>query len=87
MGHTVRAVNERSDESRGAWETPRGSQRVEALRAAYRDGRLLVSADPCALARARLEEAHAIDARDVADAVLRQLSGLARRGYGGRPPG
>jgi hypothetical protein len=55
---------------------------VCALREAYRGGRLVVSADPCALARARLGNGHAIDARDVADAVLREMSALEafRRG-------
>ena len=46
---------------------------VRALRAAYDGGRLLVSADSGALARARLEHGHAIDARDVADAMLKEL--------------
>ena len=46
---------------------------VHALRTAYRDGRLVVSADAGDLARARTEDAHAIDARDVADAMLRRL--------------
>ena len=67
----VPAVSERLDHGEGAAD--RGSH-VRALRAAYRGGRLVVSADPCDLARMRLvEEAHAIDSRDVADAMLREL--------------
>lgn len=52
---------------------------VQALRTAYRDGRLMVSADSRALARARLEHGHAIDARDVADAMLRALLAHGRK--------
>jgi hypothetical protein len=53
---------------------------VQELRAAYRGGRLVVSADSRALALARLRDAHAIDAHDVADAMLRRL--LRERGSG-----
>ena len=74
-------MNEPFDVSRGA--SVRGPQ-IEALRDAYRDGRLVVSADPGALARTRLQHGHAIDARDVADAVLREISADAfRRRRGG----
>ena len=48
---------------------------LHALRAAYCEGRLVVSADSGDLARARIADGHAIDARDVADAMLRELVG------------
>lgn len=48
-------------------------EHVHALRAAYLGGRLVVSADRCALTQARRQDGHAIDARDVADAMLREL--------------
>ena len=48
---------------------------LHALRAAYCEGRLVVSADSGDLARARIADGHAIDARDVADAMLRDLAG------------
>ena len=73
---TYRAVNEPFDVSGGA---PVRAPQIAALREAYRDGRLVVSADPGALARTRLENGHAIDARDVADAVLREISADAFR--------
>ena len=80
IGDTVAAVNELSFGD-GA---PDRDTHVYALREAYRGGRLVISADPCALARARLDNGHAIDARDVADAVLREISteafGGGRRG-------
>ncbi len=47
---------------------------MQELRAAYLGGRLVVSADSVTLARARLEQGHPIDARDVAEAMLRKLS-------------
>ena len=53
---------------------------LHALRAAYCEGRLVVSADSGDLARARIADGHAIDARDVADAMLRKLvRGLRKR--------
>ena len=66
-------MNERFDGARGEEWPPRMDPHVHALRAAYRRGRILVSADPGALARARVDEGHAIDAREVADAMLRRL--------------
>lgn len=58
---------------------------VDALRNAYRGGRLVVSADAGALARARLHDGHAIDARDVAEAMLRELlRGSRKRSRPGR---
>ena len=56
---------------------------LQALRAAYRGGRLVVSADSGDLARARIAHGHAIDARDVADAMLRELIASLENG---RPP-
>lgn len=55
---------------------------MHALRTAYRGGRLVVSADSGDLARARTEAGHAIDARDVADAMLRKLLPRAREDPG-----
>jgi hypothetical protein len=55
---------------------------VHALRAAYRDGRLVVSADSGDLTRTRSQHGHAIDARDVADAMLRKLLPGARKRLG-----
>ena len=55
---------------------------LHALRAAYRDGRLVVSADSGDLTRARSQHGHAIDARDVADAMLRKLLPGARKRLG-----
>ena len=69
-------MSEHSDPSSG--DQPL-DQHVHALRAAYRSGRLVVSADSGTLARARLREAHAIDARDVADAMLRELLRTRKR--------
>ena len=52
---------------------------MHALRAAYRSGRLVISDDPGDLARVRGAGGHAIDAHEVADAMLRRLAP--------RPPG
>ncbi len=52
---------------------------VQALRAAYLRGRLVVSADCVTLARARLARGHPIDARDVAESMLRWLSSRSVR--------
>ena len=70
-------MTERFDGPRRHEARPRGDPQVRALREAYRGGRLVVSADSATLARARREREHAIDARDVADAMLRRL--LERR--------
>ena len=61
------------DRAGGSEGEPHGHAQVRALREAYRDGRLVVSADSDTLARARREREHAIDARDVAEAMLRSL--------------
>ncbi len=66
-------MDERFDPGRRDGRASWTHTHVHALRAAYRDGRLVVSADSADLARARTEDGHAIDARDVADAMLRKL--------------
>ena len=71
MRDTLRAVEERFEVVRG--EARDAGARVRALRAAYHARGLVVSDDRRALARARLRGGRAIDARDVADAMLREL--------------
>ena len=65
-------MNERFDAGGGEGE-PEAATDVHALRRAYREGRLVVSGDRGDLARARLTDGHAIDVRDVADAMLREM--------------
>jgi hypothetical protein len=64
-------VDERSNSGGRGEGDPEAGARVRALRAAYHGGRLVVTDDEGALERARLRDGHAIDARDVADAMLR----------------
>ena len=77
----MHAVSEPPNPREGDDAMRAAAPRLRALQAAYREGRLVVSADPGALARARLRHEHAIDARDVADALLRKLQSRA----GSRP--
>jgi len=72
----VPAVKERFDVIRGGNDA---GARVRALRSAYHARHLVVSDDHRALARARLGGGRAIDARDVADAMLRELIAAPRR--------
>lgn len=71
MRDTVRAVEERVEVAGGG--TRDADARVRVLRTAYDARQLVVSDDRGALARARLTGGRAIDARDVADAMLREL--------------
>ena len=79
-------MKEGFDAISGGEGAPADRPHVRALRAAYRGGRLVVSADSATLTRARLERGHAIDARDVAEAMLCRMLGDSVRGAGGGPP-
>ena len=79
MRDTLQAVEERFEVVRGEDEARDAGARVRALRAAYRARHLVVSDDRRALARARLRGGRAIDARDVADAMLSELLAAPRR--------
>lgn len=72
MRDNVRAVAERFEVVRGEGASD-ARVRVRELRSAYRARRLVVSDDRGALARTRLNGGRAIDAGDVAEAMLREL--------------
>lgn len=73
MRDTVPAVAKRFEVVGGEGEVPDAAARVRALRTAYQARRLVISDDTGALARTRLSGGRAIDARDVAEAMLREL--------------